>query len=451
MKQFPKGFMVGAATAAHQVEGNNTNSDYWVQEQLPHSQFVEPSLDAVDHYNRYEEDIKLMAEAGLNAYRFSIEWARIEPKKGEWDEKEIEHYRQVLKCCHENGIKPIVTMMHFSSPAWLISEGGWENPEVVDLFAAYCKKVTQELGDQMEYVCTINEANMRLQLAAIMQKYMKIMMGGGANAGAGNDAAGSGENAGKEAQGGAKEGDVQVGLNLSQGKNTMIQGMMEAAQAFGVASPMDVHTFVSKCTPEGDILVMKAHQAAKAAIKEVCPQMKVGLSLSLHDFQVLSGDPSAAEKEWEDEFAHYVPYIAEDDFFGAQCYTRKCFADGQEAPLAEGVSVTQMGYEDYPQAIGNVVRKVAELFKGEIIVTENGIATDDDARRCQFVKEATESVMACMEDGIPVKGYMYWSLLDNFEWQKGFSMTFGLIGVDRSTQTRYPKESLKVLGQQIER
>ena len=355
----------------------------------------------------------------------------------------MEHYRQVLKCCHENGIRPIVTMMHFSSPAWLISEGGWENPAVVELFARYCKKVVQELGDEMEYVCTINEANMRLQLAAIMQKYMKIMMGGGA--------AGTKENSGQSAQTGAKEGDVQVGLNLSQGKNSMIQGMMEAAQAFGVAGPMDVHTFVSQCTPEGDILVMKAHQAAKAAIKEVCPQMKVGLSLSLHDFQVLSGDASAAQKEWEDEFTHYLPYIKEDDFFGAQCYTRKCFANGQAAPLAEGAKVTQMGYEDYPAAIGNVIRKVAKEFQGDIIVTENGIATDDDARRCDFIKEAAESVMSCIEDGIPVKGYMYWSLLDNFEWQKGFSMTFGLIGVDRSTQTRSAKESLKVLGQQIER
>lgn len=443
MKRFPKEFMLGAATAAHQVEGNNMNSDYWVQEQLPHSQFVEPSLDAVDHYHRYEEDIRMMAMAGLNTYRFSIEWARIEPKKGQWDESEMEHYRQVLKCCHENGIRPIVTMMHFSSPAWLISEGGWENPAVVELFARYCKKVVQELGDEMEYVCTINEANMRLQLAAIMQKYMKIMTGGGA--------AGTKENSGQSAQTGAKEGDVQVGLNLSQGKNSMIQGMMEAAQAFGVAGPMDVHTFVSQCTPEGDILVMKAHQAAKAAIKEVCPQMKVGLSLSLHDLQVLSGDASVAQKEWEDEFTHYLPYIKEDDFFGAQCYTRKCFANGQEAPLAEGAKVTQMGYEDYPAAIGNVIRKVAKEFQGDIIVTENGIATDDDARRCDFIKEAAESVMSCIEDGIPVKGYMYWSLLDNFEWQKGFSMTFGLIGVDRSTQTRSAKESLKVLGQQIER
>src|SRR5699024_672097 len=107
--------------------------------------------------------------------------------------------------------------------------------------------------------------------------------------------------------------------------------------------------------------------------------------------------------------------------------------------------------EDYPAAIADVVRKVSESFKGDLIVTENGIATDDDARRCEFIKEAADSLQQCIADGIPLKGYMYWSLLDNFEWQKGFAMTFGLIAVDRSTQTRYPKESLKVLGRLIEK
>ena len=120
--------MIGAATAAHQVEGNNTHSDFWVMEHLKHSDFVEPSGMAVDHYNRYAEDIKLLAQAGCNAYRFSIEWARIEPQEGCFDAKEIEHYRQVLLCCRENGITPVVTLQHFSSPAWLIGKGGWGKP-----------------------------------------------------------------------------------------------------------------------------------------------------------------------------------------------------------------------------------------------------------------------------------------------------------------------------------
>lgn len=147
----------------------------------------------------------------------------------------------------------------------------------------------------------------------------------------------------------------------------------EYAELFGTDFPQ---TFVSGRTKEGDILIMRAHQAAKKAMKEVKPELQIGLTLSLHDIQAQAGGEEEAVKEWEEEFLHYLPYIKEDDFFGLQNYTRSLIGP----------------------------------------------------------------------DGIPVLGYMYWSLLDNFEWQKGFGMTFGLIAVDRKTRTRHPKESLKVLG-----
>lgn len=120
-------------------------------------------------------------------------------------------------------------------------------------------------------------------------------------------------------------------------------------------------------------------------------------------------------------------------------------ADGAKEP-APDAPVTQMGYEDYPAAIGNVLRKVSRDYPGEMIVTENGIATDQDARRCEFIQEAVTGVLAAKASGVHVTGYLHWSLLDNFEWQAGYSKTFGLIAVDRKTQTRYPKESLAVLG-----
>ena len=176
MSRFPDKFMIGASTAAHQVEGSNTNSDYWAMEHLKHTNFNEPSLNAVDHYNRYEEDIRLMAEAGLNTYRFSIEWARIEPEEGKFDEAETEHYREVLKCCRDHGIEPVVTMMHFTSPVWLIQKGGWESESTVKYFAGYCAYVAEKLGDLMHYVITINEANMGLQVAAIAERYKRQMM-----------------------------------------------------------------------------------------------------------------------------------------------------------------------------------------------------------------------------------------------------------------------------------
>ena len=139
-------FLIGAATAAHQVEGNNRHSDYWIMENIKHSDFAEPSGLACDHYNRYDEDIRLLAESGCNAYRFGIEWARIEPEEGRFDRDEITHYRRVLDCCHKNGITPVVTLMHFSSPAWLISKGGWGNRDVAGYFSRYARFVAEQLA-----------------------------------------------------------------------------------------------------------------------------------------------------------------------------------------------------------------------------------------------------------------------------------------------------------------
>lgn len=411
--------MLGAATAAHQVEGNNIHSDSWVLEQLPHSIYKEKSLDAVDHYNRYEEDIKLLACAGLNAYRFSIEWARIEPEQGAWIEEEVEHYRQVIRFCRANGVEPHVTMHHFSSPVWIIQQGGWENPHTANWFAAYCERIAKELGSDITYVCTINEANMGLQFAKLMADAQKRM----------------------------QASDLQVGVNTEGGMGGMMQYMQEAGEAFGI-DPRQLNTFHSPRTAIGDGVIIEAHCKARDAMKIICPHLKIGLSLSLHDFQALPGGERNARVEWVEEFTHYLPYIQNDDFIGVQNYSRKLIGpEGTVQPDADAPR-TQMGYEDYPAAIANVTRKVAEDFPGDIIITENGIGTDNDERRIEFMREALAGIEKCIKDGIPVKGYLYWTLLDNFEWMLGFGPTFGLIAVDRTNQTRHPKESLTFLGSQ---
>ena len=425
---FPKSFFIGAATAAHQVEGNNIHSDYWLQEQLPHSSFAEPSGAACDHYNRYEEDIRLLADAGLNAYRFSVEWARVEPEEGKFNEAEIEHYRKVIRCCKANGVEPIVTLMHFTSPAWLIRKGGWEAESTIEYFRRYASYVTEKVGAEINTICTINEANMGLQLAAISKRFMLMA-----------------EQAAKAAASGAKkaEGTVQVGMNFEKMMENAKFAAMENAQAFGTPQPQ---IFVSARTPEGDILVMRAHQAAKEAIKAIRPEIQVGLTLSLHDLQPLPGGESFAEAAWDEEFRHYLPYIVGDDFLGVQNYTRTQYGPQGQLPCPEGAELTQMDYEFYPEALEHVIRRVREDFKGDLIVTENGVAVSDDTRRVEFIRRALAGVENCLADGIPVKGYCYWSLMDNFEWQKGYSMTFGLIAVDRATQQRIPKPSLAFLG-----
>ena len=430
---FPENFLIGAATAAHQVEGNNTNCDFWAQEQLPHSSFLEPSGIACDHYNRYEEDIQLLADAGLKAYRFSVEWARIEPEEGRFDDAEIAHYERVIDCCLAHGIQPVLTLFHFTSPVWLIKKGGWEAESTVEYFRRYASYVIERLGAKLHTVCTINEANMGLQLAAISKRY-QLMAERMAKMQATQPAA---ENA-KSA-----EGKVQVGMNFQKMMENAKYAAAENAQVFGTPQP---HVFVSPKTPEGDLLGMRAHQAAKAAIKALYPDMKVGLTLSLHDLQALPGGESFVETNWAEEFTHYLPYLEGDDFLGVQNYTRTLYGPEGQLPAPEGAELTQMDYEFYPEGLEHVIRKVHEGFSGDLIVTENGIATADDSRRVEFIRRALEGVSRCLADGIPVRGYFYWSLMDNFEWQKGYSMQFGLVAVDRETMERTPKESLRFLG-----
>lgn len=428
MEKFAPDFLLGAATAAHQVEGNNTNSDYWAQELLPHTSFAEPSGIACDHYNRYEQDIALLAKAGLNAYRFSIEWARIEPEEGRFDEGEIAHYSKVIACCKAHGVEPVVTLLHFTSPKWLIVKGGWENEETVAYFVRYAKYVTEQLGSELRYICTINEANMGLQLAAIAKRFQLM--------------AAQAAKAPQTAKG--AEGTVQVGMNFEKMMENMKYAAAENAEVFGTPKPQ---VFVSEHTAEGDALIMRAHAAARDAIKALYPGIKVGVTLSMHDLQAEPGGEAFAGAAWEEEFTHYLPYIKDDDFLGVQNYTRTLYGESGQLPAPEGAALTQMNYEVYPQALENVLRRVAKDFKGDMLVTENGIATADDAQRVDFIEKALAGVQRCIADGLPVKGYCYWSLMDNFEWQKGFAMQFGLIAVDRQNNlTRTPKPSLAYLG-----
>ena len=390
--KLPENFLIGAATAAHQVEGNNIHSDLWAMEHMKHTSFIEPSLDAVDHYNRYEKDIKLMADAGLNAYRFSIEWARIEPEEGHFDSEAVDHYKAVIACCKKYGIEPFVTLHHFSSPKWLISKGGWEASTTPEDFAHYVRFIIGELGSELHYICTINEANMGIQVAAIAERYKRQMM-------AQMQAAQSGGN--------SADGSVQVGINLQK----MMEGQKAAAaenlEVFGVEK---VENFTSMRTREGDLLILKAHELAKKEIKALYPDIKVGLTLSLHDIQPQEDGMERAKKEWDEEFMHYLPYIKDDDFLGVQNYTRSLIgADGQ-LPNPDGAELTQMNYEFYPEALEHVLRKVAKDFHGDLYVTENGIATADDTRRVAFIDTALKGIVSCINDGLPVKSYFHWSL-----------------------------------------
>jgi beta-glucosidase len=167
-KTFPRGFRWGASTAGHQIEGNNVNSDLWLMENIEPKTFVDRSGDACDSYHRFDADIALIKQIGLNSYRFSIEWARIEPSPGQFSNAELDYYKRLIAALRKAGIDPIVTFLHVSAPRWFAEAGGWLNPESPQLFARYCDKAARVLGDGMAYACTINEPQVALTFQAMM-------------------------------------------------------------------------------------------------------------------------------------------------------------------------------------------------------------------------------------------------------------------------------------------
>ncbi len=412
-----EGFLIGAATAAYQVEGNNNhNSDVWFMENMVHGGYGEKSGDAANHYVTYADDIRLMAEAGLTAYRFSLEWSRIEPEEGVFDETEMAHYLDMIHVCRRHGIEPVVTLFHFSSPKWLISKGGWEAGSTVADFEAYVRYVCEHLaGENLRYLCTINEANLGTLIAGYIAK----------------------------AQAAEQAGQLQVGMDIDAMMQEERDRRAECLRAFGVE---EAAVFQAPRTPHGNQIIMEAHQAAVAVIHELLPGVKAGLSLSISDLQALPGGEEARDREWESVFLQFVPAIKDDDFFGLQSYTRNVFGPEGEIMPGEDVELTQMNYEYYPEGLAHVAAAVHQHVRGEILVTESGIATADDARRCDFIDAALAGVREQVEQGVPIVGYLYWSLIDNWEWQSGYSMQFGLIELDRATGAHTPKASLAHLG-----
>ncbi|WP_280402657.1 glycoside hydrolase family 1 protein [Nocardia carnea] len=403
---FPDTFLWGTATAAHQVEGGNTASDFWAMEHAPGSLFAEPSGDACDHYRLFRDDLALLAGLGFTAYRFSIEWARVEPEDGVFSRAAIAHYRDVLAACHEFGLTPMVTLHHFTSPRWLMRYGGWEYAGTPERFAAYCRAVLAELGDSVPYVCTINEAN----IGPLLRGMLGI----------------SGDGA-------------PVGIDLGG------QDWRRPAAEALATTPDKLNPFLFTFSDAGIAVVKQAHMAAREAIRAVSPASQVGITLSLQDFQPLPGATEIADRMWAEQFEEYLPALQGDDFLGVQNYCRARIGTEGILPQPADAELTQAGYEYYPQALEPVLRRAATAGL-PLFVTENGIATADDDRRVAFIETALDGVGRALADGVDIRGYFYWSALDNFEWMLGYTPRFGLIAVDRETQRRTPKNSAYHLG-----
>ncbi len=377
---FPQGFRWGTATAAHQVEGGNWNNDWWAWEHAPNTPCEEPSGDACDQLNRYDSDIALCAALGFDNYRFSIEWSRIEPEPGEFSIAALDHYRRVLASCHAHGIEPVVTFHHFTTPRWVVAEGGWHTASTVDRFLRFAEKSVNHLGDLIGTACTINEPN--------IVSFVGYQMG------------------------------------------------------FFPPGSTDDAEFAAANTNFID-----AHRRVVPILKGGPGDFPVGLTLSMADYQAVPPDDSDAiarrdqiRAVSEDQF---LDIVGKDDFLGVQVYSRTRVGANSVLGGEEGVPTLPMGYEFWPESLAACLRRAWDYTGGSVplLVTENGIGTDDDPQRIEYVQRALEGVLACIDDGIDVRGYTYWSLMDNFEWAFGYRPRFGIIEVDRATQRRTVKPS----------
>jgi beta-glucosidase len=406
VKRFPPHFRWGASTAGHQIEGNNVNSDLWVIENLSPSIYKERSGDADDSYHRWREDIALLKAIGLNSYRMSIEWARIEPTPGQFSTAEIDHYRRVIADLRAAGIDPVVTFLHVTTPRWFAEKGGWLNPDAPGLFARYCDHAARALGADIAYACTINEPQVSLTFHAIPMAaaYFKAQ---DARALAVHQAAAR-----------ATGSDRFVTMDYPD-----IQGM----------------------TPN----LMAGHEQGFAAIKAAAPHVPTGVTLNLVDFAP-ANEGSKVEDLQRLAYGGWMDCVKRaGDFVGVQTYDQFLIPGAgaklpPQPPLPSPDPTDPRDSGKQPIALRNTVEYAHRQTGKPVFVTENGFQTNDDTRRAWYIPRVLAELHAAIEAGVPVIGYMHWSLIDNFEWSQGYGPKYGLASVDRETFKRTLKPSAAV-------
>ncbi len=408
--KFPDKFLFGTAVASYQVEGGIYNNDWTIWENKSNSVCVEPCNEACKHYEMLDQDIELLKELGIKAFRFSIEWSRIEPIEGNYDTDAINHYVEKAKKLIANNITPIITFHHFTTPEWLYNKDSWLNPNVDNYFDNYVEKLMEYLPNEIEYFNTINEPGI--------------------------------------------------------------------FAFFGYFSTNKFPPGIANETKfiQASENIMSAHKKALKTIKKYNQNAKVGMTHALQEWE---DDDNNKLKEYlkyhlEDKF---LDASIDDDFIGLQTYTivrypkniflkifnslllnigfiRKfilpriiqIFA-GRNGAITSETRTTKMGYEYRPEAVLYNLRRLNNIFPDkEIFITENGIATDNDDERIEFVTTVLQDIYKFHAEHNNVIGYLYWSLLDNFEWDLGYQMNFGLVEVDKETYERIPHKSASWFG-----
>ncbi len=399
--RFPDGFLWGASTSAHQVEGNNIHNDWWAWEQA--GRVAQPSGAACDHYNRYRADFDLAQSIGHTAHRFSLEWSRIEPEEGRWSDAALEHYRDVLAALRERGMEPVVTLFHYTLPQWMAEKGGWENPAIERAMERYTEKVMEVLGPHARWWITLNEP--------VVQ--------------------------------------VFKGWLLGQWPPGRVRAWATALKVLRHMLRAHVRMYHVIHTRRPDAMVSIAKHALALSPDDPTRWLdRRSVAVRGHLFNHLflealhTGALRVPGLFWEN-----LPMGRTLDFIGVNYYTRDFVRNsGYSLPGMVGDFATrdhrqqrgklnELGWEVYPEGLAQFLREYSR-YKLPILITENGIPTKNDDDRWMFIYMHLWQIARAVADGVDVVGYMHWSLLDNFEWADGYGARFGLIEVDFATQER---------------
>lgn len=387
MKQFPEGFYWGAATASYQVEGWNENTD-WAQAAKAGKVPLAGRL--ADHYHRYEEDFDIAKELGHNAHRFSIEWARIEPEEGKWDFTEVEHYRHVIKALRKRNIEPFITLWHFTLPQWFADRGGFERADAPQLFARYCAFVVKQLGDECHFFSTINEPNVYGSNGWLRGSWPPFKR--------------------------------FAATDLVSITNS---GRIYEAKSHKGVKPLFLYLRVMRH-------LANAHNAAYTACKTERPDIDMSVVKHVIYFHA-NWNPLNKVKAWVANYCWTHIFMRRVhnhlDSVGLNYYFHKKFGDHAT------YEKTDMDWDIYPQGIYPALRMLWK-YKKPLFVSEAGLADAADQYRAAYITEQVRATHEAIASGIDVRGHMYWSLLDNYEWALGTTKRFGLVAVNYETLER---------------
>lgn len=390
-------FLWGVATSAFQLEGS-PHADWSSWETI-----LSEKPELTNHYELYREDLGLLKNLGVNAYRFSLEWSRMQPREHVWDEKAIEHYQEIIAILRRDGIEPMVTLHHFTHPLWFIKKYPWHEDRSVDKFLAYVERAVSAMGD-VKYWITFNEP------------YVLVLAG-------------------------YFEGCTPPAIkSATLGIRALANILKAHAGAYDIIHAAYPHARVS----------VAHNMAALAPWKKWNPfdRLLARVAKYFYNHSLLDAFLTGSLRikfPFKEELSIPVPIKGKLDFFGVNYYTRihmrfnplkKMGVEMRHSDI-DGHGLTDMGWEIHPYGLEKVLRYASRL-NVPLIITENGIATKDSQKKIRFMKKHIDVVEHCIEQGLNIRGYFYWSLIDNYEWLQGLDARFGLYRVDFETLERIP-------------